>query len=167
MLLGDLLAARFCPPAARRRLAFPLVVAIGAPLLALPFRPPLPLAFLALLACGSGFAYQLGLQQAFLDALPEARRGQGFGLNSTGAMGGQGLTPAVTGALAGVLGAGTGMAIAGAATIAAAVVLRGPLAGRPAPGKALSPPPKDLRPNGVGCPPRSTLRAPGCGSVSL
>jgi MFS family permease len=133
MLLGDLLAARFCPPAARRRLAFPLVVSMGVPLLALPFRPPLPLVFLALLACGAGFAYQLGLQQAFLDALPESRRGQGFGLNSTGAMGGQGLTPAVTGALAGVLGAGTGMAIAGAATIAAALALHGPLTGRGTP----------------------------------
>jgi MFS family permease len=130
MLLGDLLAARFCPPAARRRLAFPLVVAMGVPLLALPLRPSLPLAFLALLACGSGFAYQLGLQQPFLDSLPERRRGQGFGLNSTGAMGGQGLTPALTGALAGSLGAGAGMAIAGAATIAAALALRGPLTGR-------------------------------------
>jgi MFS family permease len=133
MLLGDLLAARFCPPASRRRLAFPLVVAMGAPLLGLPFRPPLPLAFLALLACGSGFAYQLGLQQAFLDSLPGRRRGQGFGLNSTGAMGGQGLTPAVTGVLAGVLGAGVAMAVAGAATVAAALVLRGPLTGRGTP----------------------------------
>jgi MFS family permease len=133
MLLGDLLAARFCPPAVRRRLAFPLVVAMGGPLLALPFRPPLLLAALALLACGSGFAYQLGLQQAFLDSLPERRRGQGFGLNSTGAMGGQGLTPALTGALAGALGAGAGMAIAGAATIAAALALRGPLTGRGTP----------------------------------
>jgi hypothetical protein len=133
MLLGDLLAARLCPPAARRRLAFPLVVTMGAPLLALPFRPPLLLAAVALLTCGAGFAYQLGLQQAFLDALPESRRGQGFGLNSTGAMGGQGLIPAVTGALAGVLGAGAGMAIAGAATIAAALVLHGPLTGRGTP----------------------------------
>jgi hypothetical protein len=133
MLLGDLLAARFCPPAARRRLAFPLVVVMGAPLLALPFRPALLLAALALLACGAGFAYQLGLQQAFLDALPESRHGQGFGLNSTGAMGGQGLVPAVAGALAGVLGAGAGMAIAGAATIAAALALHDPLTGRGTP----------------------------------
>ena len=131
MLLGDLLAARFCPPAARRRLVFPLVVTMGAPLLAMPFRPPLPLAALALLACGAGFAYQLGLQQAFLDSLPERRRGQGFGLCTTGAMGGQGLTPAVTGALAGSLGAGVGMAIAGAATIAASLALRGHLTGSP------------------------------------
>ena len=124
MLLGDLLAARFCPPAARGRLVFPLVVTMGMPLLALPFRLPLPLAGLALLACGAGFAYQLGLAQPFLDSLPERRRGQGFGLSTTGAMGGQGLTPAMTGALAGVLGASAVMAIAGAATIVTGLALR-------------------------------------------
>ena len=130
MLIGDLLVGRFCAPATRTRLAFPLAAAMGVPLLALVFRPPLPLACLALLACGSGFAYQLGIQQAFLDSLPERRRGQGFGLNSTGTMGGQGLTPAVAGALAGGVGAAAAMAAAGAATLLAALALRGPLTGR-------------------------------------
>ncbi len=59
--------------------------------------------------------------------MPERRRGQAFGLNSTGAMGGQGLAPAVIGALGGALGAGAAMTIAGAATILAALALRGPL----------------------------------------
>jgi predicted MFS family arabinose efflux permease len=130
MLLGDFLVARFCAPATRTRMAFPLAVAMGVPLLGLVFRPPLPVAWLALLASGAGFAYQLGIQQAFLDSLPEQRRGQGFGLNSTGAMGGQGLTPAAAGALAAALGAAPVMALAGAATVLAAVTLRGPLTGR-------------------------------------
>ena len=130
MLIGDLLVGRFCAPATRTRLAFPLAAAMGVPLLALVFRPPLPLACLALLACGAGFAYPLGIQQAFLDSLPERRRGQGFGLNSTGMMGGQGLTPAVAGALAGAVGAAAAMAVAGAATALAALALRGPLTGR-------------------------------------
>ena len=130
MLIGDLLVGRFCAPATRTRLAFPLAAAMGVPLLVLVFHPPLPLACLALLACGSGFAYQLGIQQAFLDSLPERRRGQGFGLNSTGMMGGQGLTPAVAGALAGGVGAAAAMAAAGAATVLAALALRGPLTGR-------------------------------------
>ena len=129
MLIGDLLVGRFCAPATRTRLAFPLAAAMGVPLLALVFRPPLLLACLALLACGAGFAYQLGIQQAFLDSLPERRRGQGFGLNSTGMMGGQGLTPAVAGALAGAVGAAAAMAVAGAATARAALALRGPLTG--------------------------------------
>ena len=131
MLLGDLLVGRFCAPGTRTRLAFPLAVAMGVPLLVLAFRPSLPTACLALLASGAGFAYQLGIQQAFLDSLPEQRRGQGFGLNSTGMMGGQGLTPAVAGALAGLLGAAPAMTLAGAATVLAAVALRGPLTGRP------------------------------------
>jgi predicted MFS family arabinose efflux permease len=130
MLIGDLLVGRFCAPATRTRLAFPLAAAMGVPLLALVFRPPLPLACLALLACGAGFAYQLGIQQAFLDSLPEQRRGQGFGLNATGTMGGQGLTPAIAGALAGSVGAAAAMAAAGAATVLAALVFRRPLTGR-------------------------------------
>ena len=115
MLLGDLLVGRFCAPGTRTRLAFPLAAAMGVPLLALVFRPPLPLACLALLASGAGFAYQIGIQQAFLDSLPEGQRGQGFGLGATGTMAGQGLTPALAGALAGALGAAAAMAVAGAA----------------------------------------------------
>jgi hypothetical protein len=45
-------------------------------------------------------------------------------------MGGQGLTPAVTGALAVAIGAAPAMAIAGTATVLAALALRGPLTGR-------------------------------------
>ena len=130
MLLGDLLVGRFCAPATRMRLAFPLAAAMGVPLLGLVFHPPLPLACLALLACGTGFAYQLGIQQAFLDSLLERRRGQGFGLSSTGTMAGQGLTPALVGALAGGIGAAAAMAVAGTATALAALALRGALTGR-------------------------------------
>jgi predicted MFS family arabinose efflux permease len=138
MLLGDLLVGRFCAPRTRTRLAFPLAAAMGLPLIVLVFRPPLPLACLALLACGAGFAYQIGIQQAFLDSLPERRRGQGFGLSSTGTMAGQGLTPALAGALAGAFGAATAMAVAGLATALAALALRGPLTGRaPAPAAPL------------------------------
>jgi len=57
-------------------------------------------------------------------------RGQAFGLNSTGAMAGQGLIPPAAGALASAFGAGAAMAVAGTATIAAALALRGPLTGR-------------------------------------
>ena len=132
MLLGEVIIGRFCRPRTRQRLAFPLAVAMGAPLLVLAFRPPLPVAGPALFACGLGFAYALGLQQAFLDSLPDRLRGQAFGLNATGAMGGQGLLPPAAGGLAAAFGAGPAMAIAGAATILAALALRGPLTGRAA-----------------------------------
>ena len=130
MLLGDLVVGRFCRPAARQRLAFPLATLMGAPLLALAFRPPLPLTGTVLFACGFGFAYMLGVQQPFLDSLPDRLRGQAFGLNSTGMMTGQGLIPPVAGGLAAVSGAGPAMAVAGAVTILAALLLRGPLTGR-------------------------------------
>jgi predicted MFS family arabinose efflux permease len=130
MLLGDVIVGRYCRPAARERLAFPLAAAMGVPLVALLARPPVPLAAAALLVCGFCFAYELGLQRAFLDSLPDGLRGQAFGLNATGGMGGQGLLPPVAGALALAFGAGAAMAIAGLATVLAALALRAPLTGR-------------------------------------
>ena len=130
MLLGDVIVGRFCRPAARQRLAFPLAALMGVPLIALAFRPPLPLTGTVLFACGFGFAYMLGVQQPFLDSLPDRLRGQAFGLNSTGMMAGQGLIPPVAGGLAAASGVGPAMAVAGAVTILAALLLRGPLTGR-------------------------------------
>jgi predicted MFS family arabinose efflux permease len=130
MLLGDVLVGRFCRPAARQRLAFPLAALMGAPLLAFAFRPPLPVTGTLLFACGFGFAYLLGVQQPFLDSLPDGLRGQAFGLNSTGMMTGQGLIPPLAGGLAAVSGAGPAMAAVGAVTILAALLLHGPLTGR-------------------------------------
>jgi predicted MFS family arabinose efflux permease len=133
MVIGEVLVGRFCPPGWRRRLAFPLVAGMGAPLLVFLLRPALPLAGACLFVSGFGFAYQLGIQQAFLASVPDRLRSQAFGLNSTGGMGGQGLLPSVAGGLAAVLGAGPAMAIAGVATLLAALALRGPLTGRRGP----------------------------------
>jgi hypothetical protein len=47
-------------------------------------------AAVALFVSGIGYAYPLGLQRAFLDAVPERLCGQGFGLMATGLMGGPG-----------------------------------------------------------------------------
>lgn len=127
MLLGELIAGRFLRPATRRRLAFPLAVGIGVPLLAFWFRPPLPAAVAVLLVSGLGFAYQLGLQRAFLDSLPERLRGQAFGLYTTGAMGGQGLGPVAAGALASALTPGPVIALAGAGSVITVLALRGVL----------------------------------------
>lgn len=124
MLLSDFAVGRFCPPAARGRLAFPLALLVGVPLLALAFRPPLPVVAVILFLTGVGFAYPLGLQRAFRDSVPERLRGQGFGLNSTGLMGGQGLLPTAFGGVAIFLGPAGAMAIAGGCTVAAMLCLR-------------------------------------------
>jgi predicted MFS family arabinose efflux permease len=84
MLIGNLIVGRFARPAARQRWSAPLVVLLGAPLSATVFAPPLSILLGLLLLSGAGFAYTLGLQSAFLDAVPESRRGQAFTILSTG-----------------------------------------------------------------------------------
>lgn len=123
MFLGDLIVGRFCTPPTRERLVIPLLLLMGLPLL--PLVAHLPLAGTAgLLGLASaGFAYQLGRQQAFLDAVPHQARGLAFGLNSTGIMTGQGLGPIAAGAVASSLNAGPTMALAGVAIIAAGLLL--------------------------------------------
>jgi hypothetical protein len=101
----------------------PLALLLGAPLIAFAFRPPLEAAGVVLFVSGAGYAYTLGLQRAFLDAVPERLRGQGFGLASTGLMGGQGLLPSAIGAAATVLGPGAAMAAAGGAVVLAALIM--------------------------------------------
>jgi len=129
MLAGDLIIGRFCRPATRQRLALPLALTTGVPLLVFLLHPPLLVIAAALFGCGFGFGYMLGIQQAFLDSLPPALRGQGFGLSATGMMGGQGLTPPMAGAVATVAGPATAMAAAGAASILVTLCLRGSLTG--------------------------------------
>lgn len=124
MLLGNLVVGRLCAPAVRERLVLPLTLLAGAPLLAFALRPPLAAACLAMVVSGAGLAYPLGLQRAFADCLPQRLRGQGFGLASTGLMGGQGLLPSAFGGVASVLGAGGAMAIAGASVLVGALLTR-------------------------------------------
>jgi predicted MFS family arabinose efflux permease len=122
MLAGDLIVARLARPSVRARLVVPLLALLGVPLMLLAAHPPLLLAAVLVGLSASGFAYQLGLQRAFLDAVPEAHRGQAFGLLTTGLMTLQGLGPIAFG-LAGQL-AGTTLAIAAAgagATLCAVV----------------------------------------------
>jgi Na+/melibiose symporter-like transporter len=130
MLAGDVVIGRFCRPAIRRRLVFPLALLTGAPLLALLLHPPWLVVAAALFGCGFGFGYMLGIQQAFLDSLPAGLRGQGFGLLSTGLMGGQGVTPPLAGALAAVAGPAAAMAATGAATVLVTCCLRHSLTAR-------------------------------------
>jgi len=133
MLIGDVVIGRFCRPATRERLAFPLALLLGVPLLVFALRPPLVIAGVVLFVAGLGFGYQLGIQRAFLNSVPAELRGQAFGLNATGLMGGQGVLPPITGAVAVLAGTSGAMALAGAATILAVLTLRRPLTPRPLP----------------------------------
>lgn len=130
MMAGQWIIGRFCRPAVRERLAFPLALLTGLPWLLFLARPPLAAAAAAMFAGGFGAAYMLGIQQAFLDSVPLQLRGQAFGLNSTGAMSGQGMGPVLMGALAAILGPACAMAASGGTSIVCTLALFRSLTGR-------------------------------------
>ncbi|WP_211264189.1 hypothetical protein [Streptosporangium amethystogenes] len=72
---------------------------------------------------GFGVAYQLGLARRFLKAVPEANRGQAFGLALTGTMTLQGLCAVGGGALGEVSAPGLVVGAAGAASLLAVLGL--------------------------------------------
>ncbi|SEQ67812.1 MFS transporter [Microlunatus flavus] len=127
MLVGDLLVGRALRPWRREQLAFPLALLVGLPLV--PWALGLPYAAVVGLgvACGLGFAYQVGLQRRFAESLPEADQGLGFGLLSSGLMGGQGLGPVAAGALAATLGPAVAVTTMGAVAVVAVLALRSTL----------------------------------------
>lgn len=132
MLVGNVVLGRCVREPVRRRLTLPLALATGLPLLGFALTPALGVAVVLLGLTGLALGYVLGLQQPFLDSVPVARRGQAFGLNSTGTMGGQGLTPLLFGAVATVVTVGPAIALAGLASTGAALALRRTLRGRAA-----------------------------------
>jgi hypothetical protein len=77
-----------------------------------------------LVIAGAGFAYGLALQQRFRDVVPEAVRGQAFSLLSTGLMTAQGISPALAGALAGLLPVAQVIAVCGAVSVGAVLLFR-------------------------------------------
>ncbi|TDD12121.1 MFS transporter [Nonomuraea deserti] len=119
MLTGDLVIGRLVTPERRERLAGPLALLLGAPLLGFVLSPGPVAAALLLAVSGSGVAYQLGLARRFLKAVPEANRGQAFGLALTGTMTLQGLFAAGGGALGEVSAPGLVVGAAGAASLLA------------------------------------------------
>ncbi|KAF5991115.1 MFS transporter [Streptomyces sp. WAC00263] len=120
MLAGDLAVGRFVRPAVRERLVAALVMVIGLPLAGFALDPPWVVCAGLLLVTGTGFAYALGLQRPFLDAVPEASRGKAFGLLTAGLMTVQGAGPVVFGAVAEFTDVGVAMALAGLATMCVA-----------------------------------------------
>lgn len=123
MAAGEFAVGRFAAPALRERLSFPLAAVMGVPWLFFVAEPGLPVtAVLAALSAGC-LAYQLGLQRRFLEAVPEAVRGQAYGLQSAGLMTGQAVGAAMIGGVAELAGSGPAMAASGAVGILAALAL--------------------------------------------
>jgi len=117
MLVADVIVGRLIRPAGRERLVAPLVLLLGGAVLGLTLPVPLGVALGLLFLLGSGFAYSLGVQRAFLESLPAAHRGHGFALLSTGLMTLQGLGPVLCGAVAQYGSIAGALVVAGLSTV--------------------------------------------------
>lgn len=122
MLAGNLIVGRLVRPAGRERLARPLALALGLPLLGFALNPAPRYAAALLVVSGFGVAYQLALARRFVEAVPETQRGQAFGLLLTGTMTLQGLAAAAGGALGEVAAPALVVTLAGAASAVAALM---------------------------------------------
>ena len=137
MLAGDVLVGRGMAPGRREQLTFPLALLVGLALVPWAFGVPYAAVLALGVLCGLGFGYQVGLQRRFAEALPEQDQGLGFGLLSSGLMGGQGLGPVAAGVLAAVLGPAVAVGVVGALAVVAVALLR-PALVPPAPGPMMA-----------------------------
>ncbi|MGW0984608.1 MFS transporter [Streptomyces xiamenensis] len=113
MLVGDLLVGRLLQPPTRERLVVPLIALTGLPLVGFAAQPGVGVSSCLLLLSGLGYAYQLGLQRPFLNALPQDGRGQAFSLLGAGSITLQGVGAVCLGAVAAAIGTGGAIALAG------------------------------------------------------
>jgi predicted MFS family arabinose efflux permease len=126
---AELAAGGLLRPATRERLVLPLAGCVLLPFLLFAFRPGLLPAVAVLFAAGSGFAYTLGLDRWFLDAVPEETRARAMTVMSAGLMSVQGLGMAMGGlaaefvpphwAVAGAGAVGTGCVLAAVCAVRA------------------------------------------------
>jgi len=125
---GNLVVGRFVSPTGRERLAFPLAVVSGIPLLAFALQPGLAgAALIVMLATAAVSACQLGLQRWFVDAVPDAVRGQAFGLTISGMMTGQAVGGLLTGVVAELTSPHMAIVLAGAVIVLCSLALHRPL----------------------------------------
>ncbi|MFJ3169781.1 MFS transporter [Streptomyces roseus] len=120
-IAGELWAGSVLGPRARSRLVVPLAAAGLLPLLAYAFRPGTGAVLAVLLLAGLAHAYTLGLDQWYVEAVPDALRGRAMTLLSTGLMTLQGVGMALAGLAAEFLP--VHVVVAGAGVLGTAVVL--------------------------------------------
>lgn len=123
MLIGQFVVGRLLRPSVRTRAVAPLILVLGLPLLLLVVEPPAAVCAVLVAVSGMGFAYSLGVHRAFLDAVPQPRRGQAFSLLTTGLMTLQGLAPVGSGAVAQAAGVRWAVALSALATTACVLLV--------------------------------------------
>ncbi|MEU3285157.1 MFS transporter [Streptomyces longwoodensis] len=112
-IAGELLAGARLRPAARERIALPLVCVTLLPYLGYALRPGLTGSLLLLLVAGAGSAYTLGLDQWLVRAVPDEVRGRAMTLLTAGLMTFQGVGMALAGVAAELVGVRATVAGAG------------------------------------------------------
>ncbi|MFE6663791.1 MFS transporter [Streptomyces sp. NPDC057697] len=99
-IAAELYAGAVLTPRVRSRIVLPVAAAGLLPLLLYGFRPGLVPALVALALAGVGAAYIIGLDQWFVDAVPEELRGRAMTLLTAGLMTVQGIGMALAGVAA-------------------------------------------------------------------
>ncbi|MCP3757116.1 MFS transporter [Streptomyces sp. TBY4] len=99
-IAGEVWAGSALTARTRARITAPLAAVSLLPLLAYAVRPGLPLLLGALVLAGLAHAYTLGLDQWYVEAVPEELRGRAMTLLSTGLMTLQGVGMALAGVAA-------------------------------------------------------------------
>jgi len=122
MVLGAFLLVRLVPLDTRLRLLPALALLTLAPLVAYVTRPGLAGALVLLALSGLFAAYQVTASATFMELVPDARRGQAYGLARTGLIAAQGLGVLAGGVVAELTGSVSAtIALAGAAGMLVAI----------------------------------------------
>jgi len=123
MLCGDVAMGRFVPPERRDKLIEPMRFLLALPYLGFAFSPDLGVALALTFIASAGYSASLPLQERMIGATGAERRGQAFGLYSSGLMVGQAVGAAIGGGLAGWLGAPHAMFALSVASLFVSVAL--------------------------------------------
>jgi predicted MFS family arabinose efflux permease len=121
--IGSVLIGRWVAPERRLRWLIPMAFLCGLPLVVCLWRPGLVAVGILWGLSGLFSAYNLAANAAFVQAVPDARRGQAFGLVQTGMAVGQGLGFLLAGAAAEVVDLFTVVGVAGIVTSVVALWL--------------------------------------------
>ena len=112
-IVGDLLGVRFLRPGTQQRLVFAAAAAGFVPYLVFADGPAIPVAIPLLAVSGLFGMYSLGLDARVRDVAPAHLFPRVMALNQAGLMTLQGLGFAIAGAVAGAIGSGRAIALAG------------------------------------------------------
>jgi MFS family permease len=121
--LGVLALTMLVGPEMRQRMTVPLAFGACAILTAAALRPGLAGILVILLASGLCDSYQVGVNAAFVAAVPDEHRGQAFGLAIAGMQLGQGAAMILAGAVAAHAGPWLAITVAGAVGAAASLLI--------------------------------------------